>query len=89
MVSISRQKIYNSLLQIQAKFHTFDDLVLFVTYQPYQGLRLNVRMAMYARKASWVKNSIEVTDCLKKKDLVECAEAIATEIEIWTKHKGF
>lgn len=89
MVGVSRQKIYNSLIEIKKKYNTFDYLVLFVSYVPYQGMRLNVRLSAYARKQCWIENSIEVSDCLKKKSLFEIAEAIATEVEIWAKRKGF
>ena len=89
MVNVSRQKIYNSLLAIQKKYRTFDDLVLFVSYVPYQGIRLNVRIKQYARRQCWIENAVEVSDCLKKKSLFEIAEAIATETEIWIKNKEF
>ena len=89
MVNVSRQKIYNSLLVIQKKYRTFDHLVLFVSYVPYQGIRLNVRIENYARRQCWIENAMEVSDCLKKKSLFEIAEAIATEVEIWAKRKGF
>ena len=88
MVSVSRQKIYNSLIEIKKRYRTFDYLVLFVSYVPYQGIRLNVRIEGYARKECWIENSIEVSNCLKKKSLFEIAEAIATEVEIWMKRKG-
>ena len=89
MIHVSRQKIYNSLIEIKKKYRTFDYIALFVSYVPYQGIRLNVRMDAYARRQSWIENSIEVSDCLKKKSLFEITEAIATEIEIWIKKQGF
>ena len=82
---VSRQKIYNSLLCIKEKYHTFENVVLFVSYVPCQGIRLNVRIEPYARRSSWITNCLEVTDCLYYKSMFEIADAITSEIEIWLK----
>jgi len=86
---ISRQKIYDSLQKIKEHYTSFDQLVLYVSYTPYQGVRLNVRIKAYARKRSWMKNTLEVTDCLHMNNLFEMADAIATEVEIWLKNNDF
>ncbi len=85
MLKISKQKIYDSLIAIKEQYHSFDQLVLFVSYTPYIGIRLNVRCEPYVSRSCWMKDTIEVTDCLKEKDDFDKAESIALTIEMWMK----
>lgn len=89
MVTISKQKIYDSLMSIKQHYHSFDQLVLFVSYTPYIGIRLNVRVEPYASRSCWMKDTIEVTDCLKEKDDFDKAESIAFTIDSWIKANNF
>ena len=89
MVTISKQKIYNSLMSIKQHYHSFDQLVLFVSYTPYIGIRLNVQIEAYASRSCWMKDTIEVTDCLKEKDDFDKAASIALTIEAWVKYNKF
>lgn len=86
MLKVSRQKIYDSLILIKKHYKTFDHLVIFVSYTPYQGLRLNVRFEQCAKRSSWIKNTIEVTDCLQKKTFFDIADSIGDETEIWIRN---
>ena len=89
MVKISKQKIYDSLLSIKEHYHSFEQLVLFVSYTPYIGIRLNVQPEVYASRSCWIKDTLEVTECLKEKDDFDKAESIALSIELWMRNNSF
>lgn len=88
-IKVSKQKIYDSLLIIKMKYKTFHNLCIYVSYTPYQGLKLNVKPDAYVRRTCWMKDTLEVTDCLSKKTIFEIAEAIGTETELWIKQNKF
>ena len=89
MVKISKQKIYDSLIAIKKHYHTFEQLVLYVSYTPYIGIRLNVQPEAYSARTCWMKDTLEVTDCLKEKDDFDKAESIAFTIDSWIKANKF
>lgn len=88
-IKVSKQKIYNSLLIIQAKYNSFDHLCIYISYTPYLGLRLNVKPDLYVKRTCWMKDTLEVSDCLDKESLFEIADAIGIEAEIWIKKNQF
>ena len=88
-IKVSRQKIYNILIAILYQYKTFDNLCMYISFTPFQGLRLNVKIEAYVRRTCWFKDTKEVTDCLKKDNVFEIADAIGTEAEQWLKSNGF
>lgn len=85
MIKISRQKIYDALIEGHKKYGSMRDIVVYVSYTDRQGVRLNMIPEYYVRRNSWFKNTLEVTDCLSKKTVFDQADAIGLEIELWIK----
>lgn len=83
MIRVSRQKIYDSLVEAEKKYKTLNNIIVFVSYTEVEGLKLNYRKEIFALRGCWIDNAYEVTHCLNKKTRFERAEAIAQEIEIW------
>lgn len=85
MIKISRQKIYDALIEGNKKYDSMRDIVVYVSYTDKQGVRLNMIPEYYAQRDTWLKNTLEVTDCLNKKTIFEQADSIGLEIELWIK----
>lgn len=88
-IKVSRQKIYDSLIIIKTKYQSFNELCCYISYTPYTGLKLNVKPSSYVKKTCWMKNTLDVSECLNKKTVFDIAEAIGTEVEIWIKKNNF
>lgn len=85
MIKISRQKIYDALIEVNNKYGSMKDIVVYVSYTDRQGVRLNMIPEYYVKRHSWLKNTLEVTDCLDKKTVFDQADAIGLKIELWIK----
>ena len=88
-IRVSKQKVYNSLLIIKAQYHSFHHLCIYISYTPYLGLRLNVKPDLYIKRTCWMKDTLEVSDCLNKGSLFEIAEDISIQTELWIKKNKF
>lgn len=88
-IRVSRQKIYNALIIIKAQYNSFNNLCVYASYTPYQGLRLYFKPDLYVRRTCWMSDTLELTDCLNKDNLFEIANSIGLEVELWIKQNKF
>ncbi len=88
-VAVSRQKIYDSLIKIREIYGSFDNLCVYVGFLPVKGLTLNVNLSYKVDRRWLIKESIDISEYLKDKDLFEMTEDIAEVLECWIKENNY
>lgn len=84
-MTVSRQKIYDAISAAQKKYKTFDEIAVFVSYIPIQGVKLVFVAKKY--RGSMMKEMLDVTYCFRKKSRFEIADEVAYQTELWLKEK--